>query len=189
MRISGGKARGVELRVSKSAVHRPAMDRLRQGIFSSLGQRINDARVCDLFAGTGSYGLEALSRGGASATFLETNPKACAMIKANIQIVAKSMGADRLDAKTLIGDAIKATALENDSFDMIFVDPPYDMIESSAPALFSTFNRLLAENGIVVFEMPGRLEIEPEGWNLRKRIGKGKDQPTACIYRRSSSVL
>ena len=184
MRISGGKARGVELRISKSAVHRPAMDRLRQGIFSSLGQAIERARVCDLFAGTGSYGLEALSRGADSASFVEKNRQACFMIQENLRIVAKSMGAERLEAIVLPGDAIKAKSLENNSFDLLFVDPPYDRIESIQSTLFATFDRLLAENGAIVFEMPGRFEFDPVGWNLEKRLGKGKDQPTACFYSR-----
>ena len=185
MRISGGKARGVELCVSKSAVHRPAMDRLRQGIFSSIGQSIEGVHVCDLFAGTGSYGLEALSRGAASAVFVEKNRQACAMIKENIPIVAKSMGVVQMDTSIQTADAIKANGLVDQKFDLIFADPPYEIIESIQKNLFSTFHRLLNDNGIVVFEMPGRLEFEPSGWNLKKRIGKGKDQATACIYRRA----
>lgn len=186
MRVSGGKARGVELSVSKNSVHRPAMDRLRQGIFSSLGQSIIDARACDLFAGTGSYGLEALSRGAISCVFLELNRGACNMIKGNLRIVAKSMGVSKLDAKVFQGDAKKATGVMDETFDIIFVDPPYDMIESSIPTLFSTLDRILAEKGLVVFEMPGRLEIIPEGWILKKRLGKGNNQPTACFYKRAS---
>lgn len=160
------------------------MDRLRQGIFSSLGQSVVDAHVCDLFAGTGSYGLEALSRGARSSRFIELNRNACTMIKDNIRIVAKSMGVPSLNANVIQGDAKKATALQGEKFDMIFVDPPYDIIESSAPFLFPTLDRILEENGKIVFEMPGRMEIIPHGWILRKRIGKGNDQSTACIYNR-----
>ena len=185
MRISGGKARGVELRVSKNAVHRPAMDRLRQGIFSSLGAVVEGARVCDLFAGTGSYGLEALSRGARSAQFVEKNRKACSMIKDNVKIVAKSMGQSNLEVRVLSGDAIKAPQLDSGRFDLIFVDPPYDLIESSQAQLFRTFDRILDDDGLVVFEMPGQLACEPQGWVLRKRLGKGRDQATACIYRRA----
>tara|TARA_B110000467_G_scaffold162107_1_gene184596 strand:- start:1233 stop:1811 length:579 start_codon:yes stop_codon:yes gene_type:complete len=188
MRISGGKARGVELRISRSGVHRPAMDRLRQGIFSSLGQSINGARVCDLFAGTGSYGLEALSRGAASTAFVEKNRQACSMIQENIRIVAKSMQVAQLETFTQPGDAIKANGLADQSYDLIFADPPYEMIESIQSPLFATLDRLLAESGTVVFEMPGRIELEPAGWVLKKRIGKGKDQATACIYHRAPEL-
>ena len=161
------------------------MDRLRQGIFSSLGQAIDGARICDLFAGTGSYGLEALSRGAANATFIEKNRSACEMIKGNLQIVAKSMGNERLAANVICGDAVKATSIDGQLFDVLFVDPPYELIDSFKSDLFPTFDRLLSQNGIVVFEMPGHLEYEPEDWLLKKRIGKGKRQATACIYKRA----
>ncbi len=189
MRISGGIARGVELKVSKNSVHRPAMDRLRQGVFSSIGQRIVDTRVADLFAGTGSYGLEALSRGANSCLFLELNRNACLMIKDNIRIVAKSMGSPTLNSKIVKGDANKASSVANNQFDILFVDPPYDMIESAVPVLFPTMDRILGRDGFVVFEMPGRLDIHPAGWELVNRIGKGKDQSTACFYKRNPTGI
>ncbi len=185
MRISGGKARGVELRVSKKSVHRPAMDRLRQGIFSSIGQTVNDARVCDIYAGTGSYGLEALSRGSSSCCFIELNRNACTMIKDNLRIVAKSMGVPRLTAKVIQGDAVKTVSLKGESYDIVFVDPPYDTISQSAPKLFAALDHVLSHDGLVVFEMPGNLEIIPEGWTLKKRLGKGNNQSTACLYKRA----
>ncbi len=188
MRISGGKARGIELRVSKNSVHRPAMDRLRQGIFSSLGQAVLDARVCDLFAGTGSYGLEALSRGASASLFIELNRNACSMIKDNLRIVAKSMGVPNLEAKVTQGDALKPTSFANETYDIVFVDPPYEMIESPASTLFTILDNILKNDGIIVFEMPGHLEIIPNKWILKKRIGKGNNQPTACIYKRNAEA-
>ena len=185
MRISGGKARGVELRVSKKSVHRPAMDRLRQGIFSSLGQTIVDARVCDLYAGTGSYGLEALSRGSGSCCFIELSRNACTVIKNNLRIVAKSMGEPTLIAKVIQGDAVKTVGQIGENYDIIFVDPPYDTITHSAPKLFDALDHALSDDGLVVFEMPGNLEIIPGGWILKKRLGKGNNQPTACLYKRA----
>ena len=183
MRISGGKARGVTLRVDKKAVHRPAMDRLRQGIFSSLGSEIENARVCDLFAGTGSYGLEALSRGACHATFVEKNRRATAMVKENLAIVAKSMQ-QPLDSRIVCADVL---TFQNSAppFSVVFVDPPYELIEDATPKLFALFDTLLAENGTVVFEAPGHLEPMADGWTLRKRLGKGIDQPTACLIERA----
>ncbi len=186
MRVSGGRARGVALSVSKKSVHRPAMDRLRQGVFSSLGARIENARVADLFAGTGSYGLEALSRGAASASFVEINRSACSMIRTNIDIVAKSMGSAKLQGSVICGDATKAGTLLEPHFDLIFVDPPYDRIESMAPALFNAFDRLVSQSGLVVFEAPGRIELSHDNWSLQRRLGKGRDQPTACVFKRAS---
>lgn len=161
------------------------MDRLRQGIFSSLGQTVVDARVCDLYAGTGSYGLEALSRGSGSCCFIELNRNACTMIKNNLRIVAKSMGEPNLIAKVIQGDAVKTVGQIDENYDIIFVDPPYDAITHSAPKLFAALDRALSDNGLVVFEMPGNLEIIPKGWILKKRLGKGNNQPTACLYKRA----
>tara|TARA_B100000900_G_scaffold405080_1_gene414207 strand:- start:663 stop:1220 length:558 start_codon:yes stop_codon:yes gene_type:complete len=185
MRISGGKARGVQLSVSKKSVHRPAMDRLRQGIFSSLGQIVVDASVCDLYAGTGSYGLEALSRGSSSCCFVELSRMDCNTIRNNLRIVGKSMGEPALIAKVIQGDAVKTISQITENYDIIFVDPPYDTITHSAQKLFDAFDHALSNNGLVVFEMPGNLEIIPKGWILKKRLGKGNNQPTACLYKRA----
>ena len=163
------------------------MDRLRQGIFSSLGEKVIDARVCDLFAGTGSYGLEAISRGASSAAFVEKNRKACMMIKTNAKIVAKSMAEPALNTEILATDALKHNSLEQHSFDLVFADPPYDIIESIHLKLFECLDRLLKPDGLAIFETPGQFEYEPNGWILRKRLGKGRDQPTACIYRRENA--
>lgn len=184
MRISGGKARGVTLRVDQKAVHRPAMDKLRQGIFSSAAAWVEGQRALDLFAGTGSYGLEALSRGSAHCTFVELNPRATPMIRDNIQIVAKSMQ-EELDTKIVTADATKFQSLPDaPPYDLIFVDPPYEQLEQLTPKLFPIFDQVLAHDGLVVFECPGRVEPVAHGWTLKKRLGKGTDQPTACLLRR-----
>ncbi|MDQ8182781.1 RsmD family RNA methyltransferase [Pelagicoccus sp. SDUM812005] len=185
MRISGGKARGVTLRVDQKAVHRPAMDKLRQSIFSSASAWVPDARVLDLFAGTGSYGLEALSRGAAHCTFVELNRRASAMIQANAEIVAKSMR-QKLDTHIATSDATKfQPPADAAPFDLIFVDPPYDQLELLTPKLFPLFEQVLASDGLVVFETPGHFEPMAPGWTLKKRLGKGTDQPTANLLRRA----
>ena len=183
MRISGGKARGVALRVDKKAAHRPAMDRLRQAVFSSMGSAVEGARVADLFAGTGSYGLEALSRGAKRATFVEQNRRATAMIRENVLIVGKSMRAE-LVTSIVTADVLKWIPDEN-RYDLLFVDPPYDAIEHQLPRLFALFDKALADDGLIVFEAPGRIEPIAPGWTLRKRLGKGIDQPTACLIDRA----
>ena len=183
MRISGGKARGVTLKVDQKAVHRPAMDKLRQGIFSSIGSAVEGARVADLFAGTGSYGLEALSRGASHCTFVELNHRAVSTIKTNLQIVAKSMGESRLDAAATTGDVLKWTP-SPPAYDLIFVDPPYEIIENITAKLFALFDQALAPDGLIVFETPGQIAPEAKGWKLRKRLGKGKDHPTASLIER-----
>lgn len=155
------------------------MDKLRQSVFSSLGPAVEDTRALDLFAGTGSYGLEALSRGASAATFVELNKRAVGMIKENIAIVSKSMQS-ALDATVVSADVTKWEP-GAERFNLIFVDPPYDQIGRLCPALFALFERALAPDGIVIFETPGQIEPSAPGWTLRKRLGKGIDQPTACL--------
>ena len=100
MRISGGVARGIPLVVPKGDAVRPATDGMRQAVFSSLGARVPGAHFLDLFAGSGSYGLEALSRGAAGGIFVEKNVKAAACVRQNIAVVCKCIGRDPSDHLT-----------------------------------------------------------------------------------------
>ena len=92
MRITGGKARGINLTTGRAAHVRPATDRMREAVFSSLGKAVESASVLDLFAGSGSYGMEALSRGAGSALFVEKHPQAVDALQRNLDAVLKSMG-------------------------------------------------------------------------------------------------
>jgi 16S rRNA (guanine966-N2)-methyltransferase len=187
MRISGGEARGISLVVPKGDAVRPATDGMRQAVFSSLGGRVAGARFLDLFAGSGAYGLEALSRGAVGGVFVEQNAKAALCVRQNITAVCKSLGrsADGLrvvqaDARTLpLGAGSEVPEL-------VFIDPPYEIIAEVAPTLFARLAQALAPkpDAIVVFEMPGELELAPDGWELLKRLGKGARQPTVAFYRR-----
>lgn len=189
MRISGGLARGIPLAVPKGDAVRPATDGMRQAVFSSLGTLVVDARFLDLFAGSGGYGLEALSRGAAGGVFVEQNAKAVRCLRQNIAAVCKSAGRPERDAFVLTGDATTVPlGAEAQVPDIVFIDPPYDLIEQVAPALFARLAEVLAPkpDAIVVFELPGEMELAPPGWTLRKRLGKGVRQPSVAFFRRSA---
>ncbi|MEO6245247.1 MAG: RsmD family RNA methyltransferase [Opitutaceae bacterium] len=190
MRISGGAARGITLTVPKGTLTRPATDGMRQGVFSSLGARIVGARFLDLFAGSGAYGLEALSRGAAGGVFVEQSPKAAACVRKNIEAVCKSLGREPRDLAVVQADARHAPAGGGAVPDLVFVDPPWEIIPEIAPALFARLAELLVPNpdALVVFEYPGEIELAPEGWELRKRLGKGARQPTAGFFRRADTI-
>jgi 16S rRNA (guanine966-N2)-methyltransferase len=187
MRISGGVARGITLVVPKGDAVRPATDGMRQALFSSLGARVVDARFLDLFAGSGAYGLEALSRGAAGGTFVEQNAKAAACVRQNIAAVGKSLGRDVSDVTVLQADARTVPLGSGAVPDLVFIDPPYDIITDIADGLFSRLTERLAPNpdALVLFELPGELELVPLGWDLVKRIGKGVRQPTVAVFRRA----
>lgn len=190
MRISGGGARGIPLAVPKGDAVRPATDGMRQSVFSSLGARVVGARFLDLFAGSGGYGLEALSRGAAGGVFVEQNAKAAACVRQNIAAVCKSLGRDSAGLAVLQADARTAPLGDSGVPDLVFIDPPYEIIAEIAPALFARLATALAPNpdAIVVFELPGELDLAPPGWTLLKRLGKGARQPTVCFFRRSEEA-
>lgn len=189
MRISGGAARGIPLVVPKGDAVRPATDGMRQAVFSSLGERVVSARFLDLFAGSGAYGLEALSRGARGGVFVEQNAKAAACVRQNITAVCKSLSRATDDLTVIQNDA-RAVPLGSDEVpDLVFIDPPYEIITAIAPALFARLAAVLAPkpDAIVVFELPGEIDLAPEGWALLKRLGKGARQPTVAFFRRTTA--
>jgi 16S rRNA (guanine966-N2)-methyltransferase len=192
MRISGGQARGVTLTVPKGDAVRPATDGLRQAVFSSLAARVPGAVFLDLFAGSGAYGLEALSRGANGGTFVEKNAKAAACLRQNIASVCKSLKRDGQVVKVLQGDVLEWTlnAVETPP-DLVFVDPPYEIIETVAPKIFARLSELLkpVQDPVVVFEMPGEITLDPAGWTCVKRLGgSGPRQPAVAFFRASPTL-
>ncbi len=123
MRVIAGSAKGYGLKAPKHLGLRPTPERVKEAIFSSLAARVPGARVLDLFAGTGAFGIEALSRGAASAVFVEKDGRATALVEENLR---KTRLADR--ARVLRDDvrhAIEMLAREEAAFDLVFADPPY----------------------------------------------------------------
>ena len=186
MRISGGLARGINLTVPKGNAVRPATDGMRQAVFSSLGARVTGAHFLDLFAGSGAYGLEALSRGATSGVFVEKNAKAAACLRLNIAAVCKSLRREDAGLTVLQMDAAAVPLAGTGAPDLVFVDPPYEIITEIAESLFARLGEAMASKpeALVIFEMPGELELTPEGFVCVKRLGQGTRQPTVAFFRR-----
>jgi 16S rRNA (guanine966-N2)-methyltransferase len=160
-------------------------------VFSSLGARVAGAVFWDLFAGSGAYGLEALSRGAAGGVFVEKNAKAAACVHANLAAVGKSLGREVADCQIVQADAL-AWAARPDTVgaDLVFIDPPYELIADMAPRIFTSLEaRLAAKPGaLVIFELPGGMELSPPGWTCLKRLGgKGARQPSAAVFKLAGS--
>jgi 16S rRNA (guanine966-N2)-methyltransferase len=155
MRVVTGEAKGRKLKAPKTAGTRPIIDRVKTALFDILSTRVEDARFLDLFAGTGSVGIEALSRGAAHATFIEMNYNVLKLVRENLKITGLG---DR--AEVLQADAFKflqANAAQNRNaqrvYDMIYVAPPqYQEMAARALAMLDA-SPLLEEDGLVIVQI------------------------------------
>jgi 16S rRNA (guanine(966)-N(2))-methyltransferase RsmD len=129
MRVIAGIARGQPLVAPRDRGTRPITDRVKETLFAILGESVPDARVLDLYAGSGAIGIEALSRGAASATFVEQSRTALAALNANLE---RTRLAALADVRPLdVGRFLAAAGTE--SWDLVFLDPPYELRDIVAP--------------------------------------------------------
>ena len=192
MRITGGKARSIPLNCPKGSEVRPATDRMREAVFSSIGDLVDGASFLDLFAGAGSYGLEAISRGASRGMFVEQNRLAVESIKKNLAMVAKSAGFDVAHSKYSIQSAdvfkwlvVKTTHEVREKFQIVFIDPPYREVEKRSDELLKGIVPLLdQENGAyVLFEVPHALSAVPVGYECIRTFGKGREDTRGMLLR------
>ena len=154
IRITGGEHRSRLLVTPDTNLTKPTMDKVRAAVFSALGDSVRNARVLDLFAGSGSYGFEAISRGAESATFVDMSNQAIDSIKKN---------ADSLKVKNV--DIVKSDVLgfleqNSPEFSIIFVDPPYKLDVYETVVEKALNKHILCENGIMVLESERELSID-----------------------------
>lgn len=142
MRIIAGMAKGTKLVAPKSGT-RPMTGRARESLFSILGQRLVDARVLDLYAGSGSLGLEALSRGAASATFVERDRRA-------VRLIAKNIEAVGLGGTVMASAVLDAVERISGPFDIVFVDPPYADTDGAVTAVLEELEPVLSDGALVL---------------------------------------
>ncbi len=182
MRVIAGTAGGLRLQCP-NGIARPMMDRVRGAVFSSLGEVVIEARVLDLFSGSGALGIEALSRGAASCTFVDSHPKSIDAIRANLAHA-------RLHGEVRRQDVAKFMATANEgSFDLAFADPPFALEEENPAHPVSLLNgdnfaRVIRSGGYFAVELP----IEPpkgnSAWELLRCRRYG--QAWVAIYQRKN---
>ena len=151
LRIISGSAGGLRLAYPKEVKIRPTADRVREAVFNILAGRADDARVLDLFAGTGAYGLEALSRGARRCTFVEKHHACVAAIRDNLQKthLAENAVVVSADAFAFVDRELPAS----EPFDLIFIDPPYRFSQdSSAGSKMAKLMAGLATPGVLAAE-------------------------------------
>ena len=153
MRVIAGHFKGRRLKTPTWEGLRPTSDKLRETLFNILAPRVAGARVLDGFAGTGAVGIEALSRGAAHVTFIEKNRRAAALIEENLKACGVEEGYTIRCADVIAAlNGVPAA----DAFDLILLDPPYD-IENATAALDAAAGRV-ARDGLVVLERATRRE-------------------------------
>jgi 16S rRNA (guanine966-N2)-methyltransferase len=166
LRIVGGRHRGRKLRFPTGVEIRPTPDRVRETLFNWLQTRIADARVLDLFAGSGALGLEALSRGAAHVTFVEHDRRAAGAIEILLKEWQEPAGA------VACTDALAWLARPHDGapYDVVFLDPPYDAAVLAATATGLVTHGRLAPDARIYVERRARdpLPALPSGWREQR---------------------
>jgi 16S rRNA (guanine966-N2)-methyltransferase len=173
LRIIAGSRKGARIFAPKGRETRPTGDRVREAAFNLIGPgRAEDATVLDLFAGSGAMGLEALSRGAAHATFVESDREACRTINRNLD----KLGLDR--ATVLCQDALtalRADACGGTRYDLVLVDPPYQRFSSLQNALIQHLPEVVAHDGLLLVETAAAEEPElPLPKRTSRRYGSAR---------------
>jgi len=153
VRVISGTARGKKLKAPPGFITRPLTDRIKEALFNVLGGEIEDARLLDVFAGSGQVGIEALSRGASYVVFVEKHPAAIRTIYANLDGCRFASGFEVLGMDVF--RALRILVGRGKVFDVIYVDPPFDQPEIFVQVLQALDNnRLLAERGTLVIRVP-----------------------------------
>ena len=177
MRVITGTARGRKLGELKGQETRPTAGKVKEGVFSALQFDIEGRRVLDLFAGTGQLGIEALSRGAASCTFVDRRAEAARLVRDNLAVCGL---ADR--ARVVCADAMDYLASLRAQYDLVFLDPPYagDLLER-ALAHIARFD-ILAPRGIIVAECPAEKPLPALGapYGICREYRYGRIKAAVC---------
>lgn len=185
MRIITGSARGARLKTPKGEGTRPTADRVKESLFNILGRKVLDRSVLDLFAGTGNLGLEALSRGAASATLVD---------KATASLLKENARHTHLEeqAEILAGDVLQVLSrlqARGSIFNLVFCDPPYRQGLWQKVLLYFDASELLAREGILVVEHGADENEMPELKKLVLVMGRKYGHTTQLSFFQQKSFL
>ena len=177
MRVIAGSAGGIPLKTLDHEA-RPTMDRVREAIFSSLGDLVIGARVLDLFAGSGAFGIEALSRGAAEAVFVDDHPEAITTIQNNLRKT-------KLEGQVIRADAFRFLAGNKERYQLVFADPPYAKRPDDrdfAAELLGSADLHEAVEGLLILERAPTKTNQPVGrWEVTRAKRYGTTEVLFCV--------
>jgi len=194
MRVISGKAKGARLSALSSKGTRPILDRVKESLFSILGDFVVDSIVLDVFAGTGSLGIEALSRGAKRCLFVDNNMHAVQVIKKNLQDTRFLEMAEILEK-----DAFALSAFLTDKcmkFDLILVAPPYRLIDADSKDREKIFTlldecasrQILNGSGIIVLQHHKKQIVSQKNFKHLKVVDERRYGNTQLTFLRTNSV-
>lgn len=179
MRVITGTARGRRLKELQGMETRPTTDKVKESLFSIIQFDIEGRRVLDLFAGTGQLGIEALSRGAASCTFVDQRKDAVGLVRSNLKLCQLS---DK--ARVVQGEALSFLSTVREQYHLVFLDPPYqmDLLENAIKKIAEI--DMLTENGIIICESPADKVLPelPHPYHKGREYRYGKIKIT--VYRK-----
>lgn len=183
MRVITGSARGVRLQAPKGMDTRPTLDQVKEGIFSAIQFEVEGRRVLDLFAGSGQMGIEALSRGAKSAVFVDMRQDACAVVRANLEKTRLT-----LNAQVLRSDYLSYLSHCRETFDLIFLDPPYaEIFLENALKSISEID-ILSECGILICERPAEKTLPAQIGCLHVSREYRYGRVAVSLYRKNNDL-
>lgn len=166
MRVITGSAKGIRLKTPDGLKTRPTSDRVKEAVFSIIQFEVEGSRFLDLFAGTGQMGIEALSRGASEAVFVDGWKDACNLVRENLRLTKLS---DR--AQVVQSDYASYLKRCRQTFDIVFLDPPYAEISLEKSLNFISEIDILSDRGIIICERPSEKQLQMEYPGLQR----GKD--------------
>lgn len=177
MRVITGSARGMTLQTLEGDNVRPTTDKVKEAVFSAIQFEIEGRRVLDLFAGSGQLGIEALSRGAESCTFVDSDKNAVRVVKSNLE--KTKLGFKATVAQT---DSLAFLGMTDKVFDIAFVDPPY--ATGILQKVLAKLAPCIAEGGIVICEHPFKEEMPEEQDGLVKQREYKYSKIAVTLYRK-----
>ena len=180
MRVITGKARGIQLKTPDGMLTRPTTDRVKEALFSIINFDIPGAKVLDLFGGTGQLGIEALSRGAKSATFVDAREDACKLIRENLKRTKLEQ-----DGRVIRSDYLSYLDRCQEQYSIIFLDPPYAEVFLENALKRITEIDILQSDGIIVTERPLGKELPWEFDSFTRARDYKYGKTLLTIYRKA----